>query len=91
MSNYVAEMNDLAQKHEKAALDLIERGKRDGFDPTAAAIEEANIARILRAAAREMQHMTPDAQQDYAHRMKFALWQRLDDSPEVYADREDPL
>lgn len=91
MSHYATEMRDLAQKHEQAALDVIERGKRDGFDPTAAALEEADIARILRAAAREIEAMDPARQQDYAHRMKAALWQRLDDSPAVYEYREDPL
>lgn len=89
--SHVAEMLSLAQKHEQAALDVIERGKRDGFDPTAAALEEADIARILRSAARQMQHMDPARQQDYFHRMKFALWQRLDDSPEPADYREDPL
>ena len=91
MSEYVADIERLAEAHEKAALDVIERGKRDGWDPTAAALEEANIARILRTAAREMQRMEPAAQQDYAHRMKAALWARQDDSPEVVEYREDPL
>lgn len=87
--SHVDDILALAQKHEQAALDVIERGKRDGFDPTVAALEEADIARILRSAAREMEHMDPARQQDYAHRMKFALWQRLDDSPLVLDHEED--
>lgn len=89
--SHVADIEALAERHEQAAISLIERGKRDGWDPTRAALEEANIARILRKAAREMESMAPDAQQDYAHRMKAALWARTDDSPEVPEYREDPL
>ena len=80
----------MAANQEKAARMAVEAGERFGYDASREALEYADIARILRLAAKEMEHMAPDAQQDYAHRLKFAVWARLDDSPEVYADREDP-
>jgi hypothetical protein len=78
----------MAENQEKAALGAIEAGRRHGFDATRQAMEYADIARLLRLAAGEMRHMDPATQQDYAHRMKAAVWRRLDDSPEEYAPEE---
>lgn len=81
----------MAANQEQAARMAVEAGERFGYDASREALEYADIARILRAAAKEMERMAPDAQQDYAHRLKFAVWARLDDSPEVPQHREDPL
>ena len=80
----------MAANQEKAARMAVEAGERFGYDASREALEYADIARILRLAAKEMEHMAPDAQQDYAHRLKFAVWARLDDSPEVPASQEEP-
>lgn len=81
----------MAANQEQAARMAIEAGEKFGYDSSREALEYADIARILRLAAREMDGMEPGAQQDYAHRLKFAVWARLDDSPEVPQHREDPL
>ena len=78
----------IAERQERASLAAIEAGRVFGYDPTKEALEYADIARICRLAAREMQAMTPDAQQDYAHRLKAAVWRRLDDSPELVEPEE---
>lgn len=80
----------MAANQEQAARMAVEAGERFGYDASREALEYADIARILRLAAKEMERMAPDAQQDYAHRLKFAVWARLDDSPEVYAEEEHP-
>jgi hypothetical protein len=48
--------------------------------------EDADIALVLRAGIADMRKLDPAAAQDYAHRLKFALWARLDDSPELGDD-----
>lgn len=48
--------------------------------------EDADIALVLRAGIAGMRKLDPAAAQDYAHRLKFALWARLDDSPELGDD-----
>lgn len=90
MSHY-ENILQLAEAHEKAARDVEERGRRDGWDATSAAAEERDIALILRRGAQELRHMDPANQQDYAHRLRAALWRRMDDSPEPVEYREDPL
>ena len=80
----------MAANQEQAARMAVESGERFGYDASREALEYADIARILRLAAKEMERMEPAAQQDYAHRLKFAVWARLDDSPEVPAGQEDP-
>lgn len=89
MSHY-QDIIALAEKHEQAARDVEARGLRDGWDARKAAREERDIALILRRGAQELVGMDPANQQDYAHRLKAALWRRLDDSPEVYAEEEQP-
>jgi hypothetical protein len=81
----------MAERQEQSALAAIEAGRKYGYDPSREALEYVDIARILKAAAHEMAGMDPASAQDYAHRLKFAVWARLDDSPEVPAHREDPL
>jgi hypothetical protein len=85
------ELRAMADVQAKAGLALLERAKTASFDPTAEALEHAHIAGMLRLAAAEVERMAPAEAQDYLHRMKFAVWQRLDDSPEVVPSREDPL
>jgi len=80
----------MAENQEKAALGAIEAGRRHGFDASRQAMEYADIARLLRLAAGEMRAMSPANAQDYAHRMKAAVWRRLDDSPEDYTPEEQP-
>lgn len=48
--------------------------------------EDADIALVLRAGIADMRKLGPAEAQDYAHRLKFALWARLDDSPELGDD-----
>ncbi len=78
----------MAANQEQAARMAVESGERFGYDASREALEYADIARILRLAAKEMEHMEPGAQQDYAHRLKFAVWARLDDSPVGHDDSE---
>jgi len=82
----IDDIRALAEKHRAAAASAIDRGREHGYDAAAEAAEEADIARLLTAAAREMLAMSPADAQDYAHRMKAALWARLDDSPELGPD-----
>ena len=79
----------LAERYAAEGLAVMERGKRDGFDPTAEALEAADIARILRLAATEMRSMPEGKQQDYAARLRFAVYQRTDDSPVTSSALED--
>ena len=87
MSHY-QDIIALAERHERAARDVEERGRRDGWDATKAADEERDIALILRRGAQELIGMDPANQQDFAHRLKAALWRRLDDSPVGHDDTE---
>lgn len=73
MSYYTDELTRLAELHAAMAAKVI--------PPTAQSLEDADIARLLREAVEAMRGLSEDKQQDYAHRMKFALWQRMDDSP----------
>ena len=52
----------MAANQEKAARMAVEAGERFGYDASREALEYADIARILRLAAKEMEHMAPDAQ-----------------------------
>lgn len=89
--SYLQEFQRLAEQHAQAALDVEARGKRDGFDARKDAAEETDLALICLRAVADLAGMAPAEQQDYAHRLKAALWQRQDDSPEVRINREDPL
>lgn len=85
----IDDIRQLAETHAAAATSCIDRGRMHGYDATAEAAEHADIARLLRGAVVEMEAMSPADRQDYAHRLKFALWARLDDSPERgYDDSE---
>jgi hypothetical protein len=78
----------MAERQEQAALAAIEAGRTFGYDPTREALEYAHIAHILRLAVREMRDMDESKQADYARRLKAAVWQRLDDSPELVEPEE---
>lgn len=67
----IDDIEALALRHEKA-------GKTSA--------EDADIALVLRAGIADMRNLSPAEAQDYAHRLKFALWARLDDSPELGDD-----
>lgn len=79
--NPVEEIVALADAHQALGLAALDRGEREGRDATAEALEHADIARIMRHGAQALATMSGPVQQDYAHRLKCALWQRLDDSP----------
>lgn len=86
----VADLVKMAENNEQAAKMAVDAGARFGYDASRQALEYADIARQLRLAAAEIELMDPRLQPSYVARMKAAVWARLDDSPEVYADREDP-
>lgn len=48
--------------------------------------EDADIALVLRAGIADMRKLDAAAAADYASRLRFALYARLDDSPEVGDD-----
>jgi hypothetical protein len=84
----IDDIRSLADKHSNASREALTRGRQHGYDATAEAAEQGDIALVLRAAAAEMATMDPAEQQDYAHRLKFALWARLDDAPRGFDDSE---
>ncbi len=80
----VDEIVALAERHEASGMAAVDAGRE------ADALESADIARILREAASVMLTMDAPAQQDYAARMKAALWMRQDDSPVHLAEEVEP-
>lgn len=73
----------LAERHEAAAL-------RTASTNPAQALEDADMARLLREGASALLGMPPAEQQDYAHRLKLARWMRLDDSPIDFDEEATP-
>lgn len=80
----VDEIVALAERHEASGMAAVDAGRE------ADALESADIARILREAASVMLSMAPSEQQDYAARMKAALWMRLDDSAVTLPEEVEP-
>lgn len=80
----VDELVALAERHEASGMAHVDAGRVND------ALECADIARILREAASAMLTMDPPAQQDYAARMKAALWMRQDDSPVDFPEEVEP-